>query len=89
MMGNKETDIYIKDEGYADMKFLTQDAKEWAHKMGIPNSLHEFGKEFCEQKVWYPGMEDGLYQYGIKPFTANNLAIIAETDGLVVENEFD
>ena len=33
----KGIDIYIKDEGYADCKFITPKAKKLARKMGISN----------------------------------------------------
>lgn len=85
----KNIDIFIKDEGYGDFKFLTLAAKEWAHENGIPNSLAEFGKEFCGMPVWYPGMKKGQYTCGIRQSKIKKFVKAAISAGLNVDCEFD
>ena len=85
---NLRPDVFIKDEGYADVKLLSLKAKVWAHKYGIPNSLEQFGEEFCGTPVWYPGMQEGMYQCGIKLSALKKVAKAMQKEGLVVESEF-
>lgn len=83
----KNVDVYVKDEGYGDFKFLTPKAREWANKNQIPNSLEYFGKSFCGMPVWYPGMDDGLYTCGIKRTKISQFVKAAINAGLNVESE--
>lgn len=80
-------DVYIKDEGYADVKFISLKAKEWAHKNKVPNSLESFGKEFCGRSVWYPGMKEGLYTVGIKLGKLGSFIKNMKKAGLKIESE--
>ncbi len=89
---SNQPDVYIKHEGYADFKFLTVKAKEAAHTLKIPNSLHEFGNEFCGSPVYYNDKPKthtkGLYTCGIKVSYLNKLKKQLEAKGLIVESEF-
>ena len=84
------TDIYIKDEGYASVRLHESlEAKEWCHKNGYLNSLTKFGKEWCGEPVWYPGMIDGEYRFGISINRAKVFTLEARKAGLIVESEFE
>lgn len=85
----KTPDVYIKHEGYADIKFLTNKAKETAHKLGIANSLTSFGKTFCGQPVWNPTTKKGLYTIGVKVSALKRICKELKKNGLVIESEFD
>ena len=83
------TDFYIKDEGYADVKVHTnQKAKEWCHKNGYENSLTYFGKTWCSEPVWYPGMNEGFYKFAIKVNKVENFIKKVKAAGFTVESEF-
>ena len=85
-----KTDIYIKDEGYADVRLHESlEAKEWCHKNGYTNSLVDFGKEWCGEPVWYPGMIDGGYKFGLKLSQVKEFILKARDAGLTVESEFE
>lgn len=87
-MGNP--DIYIKDEGYASVRLHNSlEAKEWCHKNGYINSLTSFGKEWCGEPVWYPGMIDGGYKFGIDIDHVKVFTLKAKEAGLIVESEFE
>ena len=62
----RKTDVYIKDEGYADVRFVSDKIKQWAYEQKIPNSLASFGKAFCGEPVWNENTKVGLYKIGIK-----------------------
>ena len=83
----EEVDIFVKQEGYHDIKFLTQKAKEWAHEAEIPNALARFGMTFCGKPVWYFGMNEGQYQYGAIESDAIQILRAAHLAGLKIESE--
>lgn len=85
---NTNVDVYIKDEGYADIKFLTEKAKETANKMGIPNQLLSIGKTFCGQPVWTPETKKGVYSCGLKLTHLKKAVRDLKKNGLTVECEF-
>jgi len=85
----KETDVYIKDEGYADVKFLSLKAKKWAHENNIPNSLEHFGENFCGKSIWYPGMKEGLYNTSCFLSKLKQLLPKMRKFGLIIESEID
>lgn len=80
-------DVFIKDEGYGDVKFLTDKAKEWAHQNKVSNSLHAFGKTFCGKEVWYPENRKGLYKHGTVLSDLKGLIEDMEDAELIVESE--
>lgn len=83
-------DIYIKDEGYADVRLHeSQKAKEWCYKNGYLNSLTRFGTEWCGEPVWYPGMIDGSYKFMLRLLQLKRFILRAEEIGLIIESEFD
>ncbi len=84
---NDKLDIYIKDEGYAEVKFLSKRAKEWACKNGISNSLTEFGDTFCGRKVYIPNRQDGLYQCGVERKHLDILLKKLEKAEMIIESE--
>ena len=84
-----ETDIYIKDEGYANVRLHNNlKAKEWCHENGYLNSLTAFGKEWCGNPVWYPGMKEGGYKFALNPHNVPTFIKLATKAGLTVESEF-
>ena len=85
-----EPDIYIKDGGYADVRLHESlEAKEWCHKNGYHNALTKFGKEWCGEPVWYPGMIDGSYKFGLPLHQLKEFILKAKKAGLIVESELD
>jgi hypothetical protein len=89
----QEPDVYVKQEGYGAFKFFSEKAKETAHKLGIPNSLEEFGDEFCEEPVYYFNKpethKEGLYSCGIKLSHIEKTVNKLRKAGLTVESEFE
>jgi len=85
----KETDVYIKDEGYADIKFISLKSKEWAHKNQIRNSLAQFGDTFCGEPVWYRGMKKGQYTIGVELSNLKPIIEKMKKSNLIVESEID
>jgi len=82
-------DIYIKDEGYADCRLhKSQKAKEWCHENGYTNSLIDFGKTWCGQPIWYPGMTTGVYKFALLISHVPEFIKAAEAAGLIIESEF-
>ena len=82
-------DIFIKDEGFAQVRIHNNPkAAKWAHEQGYKNSLERFGKEFAGEPVWYPGMENGVYYFGLTPEMVPPFIKAAEFAGLTVESEF-
>lgn len=86
-------DVYIKNEGYADVKFLTDKAKNWAHNNEIPNGLleilHDDETTFCGKPVWTPETKVGLYKTGVKLSCIPGLVKAMKSAGLKVESEID
>jgi hypothetical protein len=83
----KIVDIYIKDEGYASIKALSNKAKLACHALDIDNELLHFGKEWCGEKVCLPGDIDGLYQAECGLDKVEEIIELFENAGLVVESE--
>ena len=84
-----DTDIFIKDEGYADVRLhRSQKAKRWCHKNGYENSLTYFGKTWCGEPVWYPGMTKGSYKFAISVDDVPEFIKKAKEAGLTIESEF-
>jgi len=83
-MEKKMTDVFIKDEGYQDVRFTSQKAKEWAQKNKIPNDWKGISKNY------YPKSKTGLYSRGVKLSKKgiNEFISIMKNDGLKVESEF-
>jgi len=86
---NKEFDVYIKNEGYADITFISLKSKEWAHKNNIPNSLESFGDTFCGKPIWYKGMTEGRYTAGVFLSKLKPLISKMKKSNLVVKSEID
>ena len=85
----EKLDVFIKHEGYADIKFLTKKAKDWAVKHSYPNGLAEFAKEgFCGKPVFVSDVQDGMYQLGIDARSVKRVTKQMQAAGLVVESEF-
>ena len=84
-----EVDVFIKHEGYAAIKFLTDKSKQWAHDSKVPNSLNEFGDTFCGQPVWNPNTKKGLYTIGVKVSKLKSVVASMKKANLVIESEFD
>lgn len=92
VLKRNRTDVYIKDEGYADFRLATQKAKLWANRNGYTNSLlSQFGKgnTFCGEQIWDDENKSGAYS-----FAMNNTPKLYRTiekmkkAGLKVESEF-
>jgi len=85
---SNEPDVYIKNEGYADLHFCTDKGKLVAFQLGIPNSLAEFGDEFCGSPVWNEKTKKGQYTCGIRISGLKRVYKKLEKAGLVIESEF-
>lgn len=85
--GGFTTDFYIKDEGYADVKALSNKAKEFSMQQGWDNTLLHIGDKFCGHDVWAPGMTSGLYQFGIRRSQLQDFISFVKLDGFTVESE--
>jgi len=84
-----EVDVYIKDERYAAVKFISLKSKEWANKNKVHNNLEHFGNSFCGCQVWYPGMKEGKYETAVEDMTKLiKLITKMQKSGLKVINEF-
>jgi len=87
----KEPIIYIKNEsGYADIRLhdSSSKTKQWCHDNGYLNSLTHFGKTWCGDPVWYPGMTEGRYKFVINPDDVEEFIELAEEIGLIIKSEF-
>lgn len=82
-----KTDFYIKDEGYADVKVLSNKAKIFCDGKGYDNDLLDIGDTYCGQPVWKPGMTQGMYQFGIKKSQVNRFIKMVEENKFTVESE--
>jgi hypothetical protein len=85
--GGFTEDFYIKDEGYAAVKVVSNHAKLWCLENGFHNSLLEFGAEFCGQKVWTRGMKEGIYQFGIRRSQLAEFLLLVDEDKFTFESE--
>ena len=74
-------DIYVKDEGYADFRVLTDKAKEICNKNGFKNSLEEFG-EWSEKK------KEGRYSFGVSEKDVFSVIEVMEKEGLTIDSEY-
>ena len=85
--GGFTEDFYIKDEGYAAVKVVSNQAKLWCLENGFPNSLLEFGVEFCGQKVWTRGMKEGMYQFSLRRSRLPVFLLMVDEDKFTFETE--
>jgi len=79
-------DVFIKDEGYQDVRFVSKKAKQWAHKNKIPNDWEGISKDCFDAKTKKMGLyarSVRLSNKGIHEFIS-----IMENDGLKVASEF-
>jgi len=84
-MNREEYDIYIKEEGYADVRLHdSQKAKVWCNENGYENSLARNG-----EKIWYPGMTEGGYKFGLNYNDVNTFTKKARKAGLKIYSEFE
>ncbi len=82
-------DVYVKEEGYADLRFITDKAKRVAYKLRIPNSLLQIGDTFCGEPVWTPQNPVGMYQCGYDYENVDFMVKLLRSEGLIVESEFE
>jgi len=85
----QEIDIFIKDEGYAAVKFLSDRAKEVAFSLGISNTLAQFGDTFCGNPVWNETTRKGVYACGFRLSHLKSVVADFEAAGLVIDSEFN
>lgn len=83
-----QIDVFIKNEGYADFRFISERSKEVAHKLGIPNSLKSFGDTWCGQPVWNSKNKTGRYKCGINLDSMGKIVLKLQNEGLTIESEF-
>lgn len=81
-------DVYIKDEGFADIKFLTDKAKEVAHRLGIPNQVQSIGDTFCGKPVWNETTKKGIYSCGFGLSDLKKVVKALTDQGLEINSEF-
>ena len=79
-------DVFVKQEGFADVRFLTEKAKEVAHKLGIPNSWKGIADE---EHTWSPKNPEGRYKCGLDYDDALDLIKDLEKEGLIIESEIE
>jgi len=90
-MSKELADIYIKDEGYMDVRLHRNlKAMEWAHSLGIKNSLLFIGDTFCGYPVWKPGCTDknAIFSFMLKKNMHNSFIKEAKKAGFTVVSEF-
>jgi len=81
-------DIYVKDEGYASIRFLTKSVKKWASEAKIPNTLDNYKKDgFCGQPIFIKNKQDGLYRIACGKRDMNNIIKHAKKAGFAVDSE--
>lgn len=61
MKKESKVDIYIKDEGYADVRLQTVKVKKWAKKQGILNSWDKINKKIAYSEA----NPRGLYSFNV------------------------
>ena len=83
----QDQDVFIKDEGYAAVKFLSDKAKEIACELGIPNSLQAFGDTFCGKPIWNKNTKKGMYESSLDLCEVNRAIQVLTDKGLKVETE--
>lgn len=84
----KDQDVYIKDEGYAAVKFLSDKAKEIADSLGIPNHLQEIGDtSACGNPIWSKNTKKGMYECSFDLCEINKIIQVLTSKGLKVESE--
>jgi len=62
---------------------------QWCHNNGYFNSLVSIGKTYCGEPVWYPGMETGMYSFGVSKSIGKRFTKEARAAGFVIESEFE
>ena len=80
-------DVYIKDEGYAAVKFLSDKAKEIAFSLGIPNCLQDLGDTFCGKPIWNKDTKKGMYECSFDVCEVGKLTQTLTDKGLEIESE--
>ena len=80
----KDQDVFIKDEGYAAVKFLSDKAKEIADNLGMPNSLQNSPSW---KPVWNKDTKKGSYESCLDLSEVDKVIQILTNKGLKVESE--
>ena len=84
----RKADIYIKDEGYMDVRVHRNlKAQEFCHSLGIENSLSEIGKTYCGEPVWEPGFKgnNAMFSFSLKKSAHNKFVKECENAGLLLK----
>jgi len=87
----KEVDIYIKDEGYMDVRLhRSLKAQEFCHSLGIKNSLIDIGDTYCGEVVWKPGCKDknAMFSFVLSKDMHDVFINECKKVGLTVASEF-
>ncbi len=80
----QDQDVFIKDEGYAAVKFLSDKAKEIAHSLGISNCLQN---SLSWKSVWNKDTKEGSYESCFEVCEVDKLIGVLTNKGLKVETE--
>ena len=84
-----KTDVFIKDEGYADIRLQSTKIKQFCTDQGFVNQLESFGDTFCGQPVWSEKSPKGVFKLVAKAHEAKEVANLFEENGFTVESEFE
>ena len=88
----KEADIYIKDEGYMDVRLHRNlKAQEFCHSLGIENHLLDIGKTYCGEPVWEPGFKgnNAMFSFALEEDMHDTFLKECRKNGITVESEFE
>ena len=83
-----KVDVYVKDEGYADFRFVTDRAKRVAFRLGLNNDLQACGNLYCGKPVWNSDTKVGVYHSGQPVNKVHSIIKQLKERGLVIESEY-
>jgi len=88
---NMNADIFIKNEGYMDVRaHRNLKVQEFLGGLGINNALLEIGDTYCGEPVWKPGCKskNAMFSFALEERFHDKFVKECEKAGFVVESEF-
>jgi len=84
-----KTDVFIKNEGYADIRLRSDKIKRFCTEQGFYNQLEQMGDTFCDEPVWTKKSPKGVFHMAVKTRAeAKEVGKYFEENGFKVESEF-
>lgn len=82
-----KTDVYIKNEGYADIRLKSDKIKKFAYEQGFENDLEMFDS-WGGEPIWSPETQVGAFKASVDGSAGVEVTKLFESAGFNVESEF-